>query len=128
MKKVCFTLLMITLVILVSCRKDRKDGPGEIYGTWKLTETMSDPGDGSGKYQPVKGDAKYITIEASGTITGEAIPDALTFKVLDSMRLELNLKGNTRPAVFWYNVTSNRLTLKPPCIEGCGWRFIRQYN
>lgn len=126
MRKACFTFLMITLVVLASCKKDRKDGPGEIYGTWKLTETMADPGDGSGKYRPVTGEAKYITLEASGKISGEAVPDALTFKVLDSTRLELSLKGNTQPVVFWYKVTSSKLTLNPPCIEGCGLRFIRQ--
>lgn len=62
---------------------------GEVYGTWKLTEIWQDPGDGSGKYIKVTGHTKYLTLEQSGKIKGDAIPDLYVFKILDSVRMEI---------------------------------------
>ncbi|HKG08553.1 MAG TPA: hypothetical protein VKB19_18940, partial [Pedobacter sp.] len=61
MKKVMLALLIITAASYISCKKEG-DTAGELYGKWKLTEQLSDPGDGSGKYQKVNGSPKYLTI------------------------------------------------------------------
>ena len=124
MKKKLFALLIIIAGLYISCKK-QNSSPGEIYGKWKLTETWADPGDGSGGYSKVKGDAKYITIDQSGKIEGEAMPEIMTYKILDSARMEITSKNYTEPLVFRYKVTAKTLELNPPCIEGCGFRFVR---
>jgi hypothetical protein len=127
MKKILLILLAAASIIYVSCKKtDDNDGPGEVYGKWKLTETMQDPGDGSGKYIKVTGDAKYITLDKSGKFEGDAIPELLTFKILDSVRMEVTGKNQSQPYNYRYKVSAKSLTLNPPCIEGCGFRFVRQ--
>jgi hypothetical protein len=127
MKKILLILLAAASIIYVSCKKtDDSDGPGEVYGKWKLTETMQDPGDGSGKYIKVTGDAKYITLDKSGKFEGDAIPELLTFKILDSVRMEVTGKNQSQPYNYRYKVSAKSLTLNPPCIEGCGFRFVRQ--
>jgi len=125
MKKALLLLLVMTGFVYSSCKKT-DDGPGEIYGKWKLTETMNDPGDGSGKYMKVKGDAKYLILANSGQITGDAMPELMTFKIVDSNRLEISTRNYTMPYTYYYKVTTKTLTLNPPCIEGCGLRFSRQ--
>ncbi|MBG6234050.1 hypothetical protein IWX76_000605 [Pedobacter sp. CAN_A7] len=123
MKKLCILLFVFSLVYL-SCKKD-EDAPGEIYGKWKLTETMNDPGDGSGKYIKVKGDPKYLTVDRSGKMSGDAVPDLHSLKIIDSVRIEVINSNAKEPLVYRYKVSASSLTLHPPCIEGCGIRFVR---
>jgi hypothetical protein len=125
MKKLYLLLLIFSLAYL-GCKKEKEDGPGEVYGTWKLTETMNDPGDGSGKYMKVKGDSKYVTLERSGDITGDALTDFHRFNVLDSARIEFLTKASQEKIIYYYKVSAGSLTLNPPCIEGCGLRFVRK--
>lgn len=125
MKKVLLTLFITISGLYISCKKDPVS-PGEIYGKWKLTETMSDPGDGSGKYIKVSGEAKYLTFDRSGKVEGGALSaDVSAFKILDSAKLEITYKNHAQPVIFWYSVNSKTLILNPPCIEGCGLKFIR---
>jgi hypothetical protein len=124
MKRLGIFLLVFSVVYL-SCKK-HEDGPGEIYGTWKLTETMQDPGDGSGKYHKVKGDVKYLTLDRSGQISGDALSHLQSFKVLDSVKMEVVEKASMNPLIYYYKVSASSLTINPPCIEGCGYRFVRK--
>ncbi|TCD00289.1 hypothetical protein EZ449_20785 [Pedobacter frigidisoli] len=125
MKKALLLLVIVTGFLYSSCKKT-DDGLGEIYGKWKLTETLNDPGDGSGKYMRVKGDSKNLTLLNTGQITGDAMPDLMTFRILDSTRLEISTRNYSMPLTYYYKVTAKTLTLNPPCIEGCGLKFIRQ--
>ena len=125
MKKLCIILFVFSL-IYVGCKKNDDDGPGEIYGKWKLTETMNDPGDGSGKYMKVEGEPKYLTLDQSGQISGEALSDLQNFKVLDSVRIEVFPNTSMPSMIYYYKVSASTLTINLPCIEGCGLRFVRQ--
>ncbi|RDC54531.1 hypothetical protein DU508_21435 [Pedobacter chinensis] len=124
MKKLLLPLLAILCIFYLSCKKGN-DGPGEIYGKWKLTETLMDPGDGSGKYQKVKGKDQYLILEKSGKIEGDVLAEFSTFKILDSVRIEIKAKSNNQALTYYYKVSAKSLTLNPPCIEGCGLRFER---
>jgi hypothetical protein len=130
MKQILLILAVVT--IIVSCKKsdNNNDSPGEVYGKWKLTETLFDIGNGQGKYTKVSGEAKYLKVEKSGNqagkFKGDAMPNLLSFKILDSVRMEVYGKTYQMPIVFRYQVSANSLELNPPCIEGCGYRFIRE--
>lgn len=124
MKKTIAIFAAAVCILYFSCKK-LTDGVGEVYGKWKLTESYMDPGDGSGKYQPVK-ENLFLTFDKSGKVTGDAAPTLLTFKILDSINIEFTATGQNRPIVYRYKVSERALTLNPPCIEGCGLRFIRQ--
>ena len=132
MKKISLLLLATICIIYVSCKKNTidNDGPGEVFGKWKLTETMFDPGDGSGKYKKVTGDAKYLTLEKSagkaGKFRGDAIPDLFSFRILDSVKMEVYSNTYKMPMIYRYKVSAKSLQLNPPCIEGCGYRFLRE--
>jgi len=125
MKRALLILLTISTIIYASCKKTI-DGPGEIYGKWRLTETLNDPGDGSGRYEKVKGPAKYLTLDKAGRFEGDAVPELQTFKVLDSIRLEVTLTTLSKPITYYYKVSATTLILNPPCFEGCGLKFVRQ--
>ncbi|MBT2560520.1 hypothetical protein J7E50_23745 [Pedobacter sp. ISL-68] len=132
MKKVLLLLLAIAGVLYVSCKKTDKDndGPGEVYGKWKLTETMQDPGDGSGRYKKVSGQAKYLILSKSadkaGKFEGDALPDLFSFRILDSVKMEVYSNTYKMPMIYQYKVSAKSLQLNPPCFEGCGYRFVRE--
>ena len=128
MKKIVLLLLAVVGVIYVSCKKsdNNNDGPGEVYGKWKLIETMQDPGDGSGRYKKVSGQAKYLTLDKSGKFEGDAIPELLSYKILDSVKMEVTNKNYNKTLIYGYKVSAKSLQLNPPCIEGCGYRFVRE--
>ncbi|TKC09649.1 hypothetical protein [Pedobacter frigoris] len=125
MKTLWFALIIALTTGFVSCKKDRNT-TAEIYGTWKLTETWNDPGDGSGKYIKATGKTKYITFERSGELSGDAIDQPFRFKILDSERVEIFTTTYKMPVTYRYKLTRGTLELNPPCIEGCGLKFIRK--
>ncbi|WP_316828890.1 hypothetical protein [Pedobacter miscanthi] len=132
MKKTSLFLLAVIVLLYVSCKKTNKDnnGPVEVYGRWKLTETRFDIGSGNTPYQKVSGQAKYLTLEKSadkaGKFKGDAIPDIFAFRILDSIRMEVFSNTYKMPSTYYYKVSANTLELNPPCIEGCGYRFVRE--
>ncbi|WP_293307163.1 hypothetical protein [Pedobacter sp. UBA5917] len=132
MKKILMLLLAISSLVYVSCKKtDRdNDGPGEVYGRWKLTETRFDIGSGNTPYQKVSGQAKYLILSKSadnaGKFKGDAILNLYSFRILDSVRMEVFNYTYQMPSTYYYKVSANTLELNPPCIEGCGYRFVRE--
>lgn len=128
MKKVLLALFITTSGLYLSCKKDKPDPvPSEITGYWKLTETMEDIGNGKGKYIKTTGEPKYLILGKAGKVGGNALQEQISsFKVLDSARIEFNNQNGSKPIVFWYVATPGNLQLNPPCIEGCGLRFVKK--
>lgn len=132
MKKIVLLILATAGLLYISCKKTDKgiDGPGEVYGKWKLIETMQDPGDGSGRYKKVTGAAKYLVLSKSadnaGKFEGDAIPDLFSFRILDSVKMEVSSNTYKTPLIYYYKVSAKSLQLNPPCFEGCGYRFVRE--
>ncbi|RZM27798.1 MAG: hypothetical protein EOO88_11395 [Pedobacter sp.] len=126
-KRYSVLLIILTMSALFSsCEKDGVNTP-TLLGTWKLTESYADPGDGSGKYVKVPKDSqKLLVIGEDGTITGDALPVS-SYKVLsDPDRLQVLVKGQTNPIIFFYKLSGNTLNLTGGgCIEGCGSKFER---
>lgn len=130
MKKALLILLISASGIYLSCKKSKADpipGPGEIYGKWELTGIRTYGIRSSGKYEKEAGPAKYITIDKSGKMTGDGLnQEALSYKIVDSVKLEVIYKADPRPQIVSYKVNAKVLELSPPCIEGCNFRFIRR--
>ena len=73
MKK--FISLLMTLSILVSCSDD-ENNPAEnpeLISKWKHIETLIDPGDGSGTFQPVESDLTMEFYSDSTVTTNEPL-------------------------------------------------------
>ncbi|MFC4210921.1 hypothetical protein ACFOWA_07000 [Pedobacter lithocola] len=123
MRKLLFAFLIATIIL--SCKKNTESS-NEIYGKWKLTETLFDIGNGKGKYTKVTGPDKFLIFDKSGTVEGDVMPDIKRFRLLDSVKIELISNNYVMPITYRYKVNGNSLTINPPCIEGCGLKFIRQ--
>lgn len=124
MKKLQLTLFIGLVLSIASCKKEN-NGSKEIYGSWKLTATRNDPGGGNSVYIKVS-ENKYATFDTDGNIKGDAMPELISYKILDSVRMEVKSKIYADPLIYRYKITSNALELNPPCIEFCGLRFVRK--
>ncbi len=96
MKKYISFCLILALLSLSDCEKDDR----VLTGVWRLTERLSDPGDGSGIFTPVDSE-RTIRFSANGTYT--ANEDICDF-----------LHGTSSPSSGQYDLEENRLMP-----EGC---------
>jgi len=123
-------LLVLTMsALLSSCEKDEEILSTGLSGTWKLTESYVDPGDGSGKYKKVSGDTELLLIISDdGKISGNQFLAVDSYKVLkDPDRLEVFFKSDlVNPRVYFYKLSGNSLEITGGgCIEGCGMKYVR---
>ncbi|RQO74581.1 hypothetical protein DBR43_04115 [Pedobacter sp. KBW06] len=128
MKKGLLLLFIAISALSFSCKKDKAAPRSlEIYGKWKLTETMTDPGDGSGKYMKATGEPKYLNFNKDGKLEGNALSfDTFRYKILDSTKMEVLYNVYLPAQIFGYKLSEENLEIYPRCIEGCGLRFVRQ--
>jgi len=127
MKKLVALIGFVLMGILASCDKN-ESSPEDLYGKWKATEYLADPGDGSGTWQKVKGAPKYFKLDKDGTVSGEIFSGFTKFKVLDTNRIEFTGDKDKSPLIFHYYFLGRTLQftpLQPMCIEPCGRRYIK---
>lgn len=118
--------LMLCMVVLVSCSKSDANcaDKGAVTGTWKLVETLADPGDGSGKWQPASA-SLTLTFHPDGAIGGDAFPQARRYEVASNTNLRFTFADGTF-INYNYALTETTLTLSGGgCIEACGAKFIK---
>lgn len=130
MKKSILLLAMTSL--LFSCHKNEAELPpnSSLAGTWKLTELLQDPGDGSGTFQAVKSN-KNIVFTSNNQVTSNGI--------LCDMSIESNSKttgsysetdstinpSNCQNRIIHYELNATTLILSYPCIEACRAKYIK---
>lgn len=131
MKK--YILLGVIIVgLLASCDKNLITSPynTSITGRWKLLETLSDPGDGSGEWVKAKSNNSFIQINGDGTFRSfdTEFNGVRSYKIIDSSVVELTFDNNTSKINYRYKLDGSKLELNPPCIEACGFKYLRVSN
>ena len=127
MKKVL--LLAIVYLCLVSCSSDNEDQDPSLVGEWKLIEIYSDPGDGSGGYNPVvsiktiefKSNGKYVS---NGTLCHLSLESNNasygTYSSEDKTISPTNCDPMTK---LTFEIKNSNLIINHFCIEGCGEKY-----
>ena len=144
MKK-SFLILLFPLFsqFFFSCSKSEdtiKTSEFSLEGTWKLVAVFNDSGNGIGTWDSVDDGYSY-TFFADGSFQSNRFTtcESGTYNLIDN---ELKLIytcpgfntqiGNTEDT-FIENITleTNAIILVPTyldCVEGCGWKFKKNYN
>jgi hypothetical protein len=66
--------LPIAIILFArACGKKNVKGNGTLTGKWKLVESLADPGNGSGKREPVP-TSTYVQFYANGNLGGTTFP------------------------------------------------------
>ena len=103
--------------------------PSIINGKWKLIESLTDPGDGSGVYVPYEGN-QIATIYSDSSVL---FTEPFCFSQQGEQALEAQLYKDSIhwPAcglTYQYKYVDELLFLYPPCIEPCGLKFEKIAN
>ncbi|MDP4662626.1 MAG: hypothetical protein NWS74_03095 [Salibacteraceae bacterium] len=122
------TIAILTALAVISCKK-KDDVESELYGTYKLIETLADPGDGSGTFQPVSSD-KTVTLYNDGTITSNGELCRLNTETGTSTAGTYSFTDSTISSsdctTFGFELSGNTLILNYQCIEACRGKFLKQ--
>lgn len=121
MKAIQQLTLVIFFGLIAGCATMNETS--SLAGKWKLTESLADPGDGSGKWNAVTNES-YLTFNTDGSVSSTDSPNFQTYKVLDSVKLEFTLNDG-RKQVVSYKTEGSTLTLTPQCIEACGSKYVK---
>lgn len=124
MKKILSTALL-TCLIFLSCRKPPIIVNTSLMGQWKLIETFTDPGDGSGEWMPVNTSNYYIKFEPGDSIESSlsrGSGNAFKYKILTDSTLFL-IYGEIDTVSYSYKIKGRFLTMEGGCFERCGMKF-----
>jgi len=110
----------------MACTKSSDKTSSSLVGRWKLTETLADPGDGSGTWMPATAD--YI-IQFNKDSTAYENPvnpyrNVNRYSVSNDSTLTLFYSNGTS-FNFYFKIESSTLTIMGGCIEACGTRYKR---
>jgi hypothetical protein len=121
--------------MLLSCSEDnnRKSETAEFLGKWKMIETLIDPGDGSGIYEPVSGEfilefftngtvgTNYMLCTLNGTNTG----NFTSAYFANEQYIQSQTCNANQDFQIYYQIEGENLILSYPCVEACLVKFIR---
>jgi hypothetical protein len=117
-------LFATVLFSVAACERTTPVGNNSLIGKWKLSESLADPGDGSGTWQladPLH--PSHLEFKNDGT---------LSFSPYDIYNSDRYQVTSDSTMVFFrgsesfnmrYNFSKTILSLYAPCIEACGSRY-----
>lgn len=126
-------LLVSCLFLMASCSKDKAKlvVDDTLTGTWKLSASYADIGNGQGKWAPVSDHSaalNLVTFKDGGVLEGNAYSDYSTYSVKDSVTLTFFKKDKTEQN-YRFKISNGELTMSPAgpirCFEGCGSKFVK---
>ncbi len=120
-----FITVFSFFLIALACTKS-SDNNSSLIGRWKLTETLADPGDGSGTWMPATAD--YI-IQFNKDNTAYENPvnpyrNINRYNVTSDSTLTMFYSDGTSQNLY-FKIENNTLTLMGGCIEACGTKYKR---
>lgn len=130
MKNIPSISLFLLGFLLYSCNQAQTKSAGRntIIGKWKLTESLTDIGDGKGQWAPVPpSDSTSVQFNENGTIESleSGFKAVKSYKIIDSAKMELTFQNNQPKINYRYKVQNDSLELNPPCIEACGFKYVK---
>src|SRR4051812_23907892 len=114
-----YFITLFLLFVLIACTKSSNKALSSLIGRWKLTETLVDPGDGSGTWMPAT--TNYI-IQFNNDSTAYENPvnpyrNINKYSITNDSTLTLFYSNGTSQSLY-FKIQDNTLTLTGGCIEG----------
>ncbi len=127
-------LSLLFILNFFACTKssDTNKNPASLIGKWKLTETLTDPGDGSGTfinttiyaYIVFKNDS---SLEKSNLYSANISFESVRYSLPnDSVIVFIDSSGMNVLMYYKYKIDVDTLTIMGGCYEACGSKYIKQ--
>lgn len=121
-------IYFLAIILLIACNKtsETNNTKSSLIGRWLLTETLADPGDGSGKWLPVNSNDYHIQFNADSSAednnNGTMYGNLIKYSLPSDSTLDLIYADGTTFR-HYYKIDGNELTLMGGCIEACGSKY-----
>jgi hypothetical protein len=126
--KTQITAFFIVLTLSFFACKKEKNPNNSIVGKWVSSESLSDIGNGKGKWEPVSDKSLYVDFKENGALESTVFPTYTHYTLIDSITVSLIKKDDTYQNYF-YQIENEKLVMSPGdpvrCIEACGSKFVR---
>lgn len=124
--------LIILLGVLFSCNKNDNETTNNsaLVGSWKLIAILSDPGNGSGIFNPVISNKTIVfdnngNLSSNGTICNMST-DSNTSSTGNYIEANTSIiSSSCQNLTIKYELSGNTLILNYPCIEPCKAKYIK---
>lgn len=128
--------IFAVLLMMVSCDKSEElNAQSEIHGTWQLTETLIDNGNGESVWRDVENGYEY-TFRSDNTFSSNKFDECQegNYNIeSDELSLDFNCESVTignqiieGTLVERISFDGDELIINPTyvnCVEACGWKF-----
>ena len=133
-----FLFFPFLFLLFISCNNDDdSELNDDIVGTWKLTEVLADPGNGSGEFRAVNSQ-KTITLLADGTITSNGNLCSMSPEATDPTTGIYSIETSTFQADgcdsfdedfgYPFDQDGKTLIISYPCFEPCKAKYKKIEN
>jgi hypothetical protein len=129
--KILFIFSCFLTTLFFGCSKTSNQTPQNKFpltGKWTLTETLADPGDGSGKWTAVS-QQNYFYLHLNTDFTAETnyliqFGGLEKYRIINDTTISL-LFANGNAKTYDYRIDDTSLKITGGCYEACGSKFIR---
>lgn len=134
MRQLAYFLSAICMLLATSCDKETvkgnsavKSNNATLTGNWKLVQSLADPGDGSGTWQPVA-TSTSLAFNADGTTNGSTFPNYIAYTLSATTDITFSQADKTTQN-YRFTISHDTLSISPDgpirCTEACGIRFVK---
>lgn len=122
------TLLLMSILLVSYFSSCKKDENSISLNKWKLIEQYSDPGDGSGEFNPVESN-KTLEFFSNGTVVSNGSLCNMTYETDGQSTATFNDSTlithdcELENFAIYYQILDGNMILWYPCIEGCGQKY-----
>lgn len=121
---------ILSLFLVITAVAGCNSNDVELVSKWRLIEQLTDPGDGSGTFQPVVS-SKVVefwddqTITSNGSICSmSATTNSASSGTYNESDMQIEVNGCTTQAFpLTYEMEDGNLILNYPCIEPCREKY-----
>jgi len=125
-------LLLIFGIILsfTSCYNDDDTATETLTGSWRLTATLLDPGDGSGTFLPIDNEhdlnfaSDGVTVTSNESFCNMSEVFTATYSAAAGT-ITIDECGVLSPFTISFEILNNELILSYPCIEACQYKYVK---
>ena len=122
------TILLVSILLVSYFSSCKKDDGSISLNKWKLIEQYSDPGDGSGEFNPVESN-KTLEFFSNGTVVSNGslcnmsieTDGQSTATFTDSTLITQDCELDN--FAVYYQILDDNMILWYPCIEGCAQKY-----
>ncbi|AXG71075.1 hypothetical protein KORDIASMS9_03330 [Kordia sp. SMS9] len=130
MMKKLLCIFAATLLLFSCATDDDNTTENLLTGTWRLTATLLDPGDGSGTFLPIDSDAD-LDFSADGVTVTSNVSFCTMSEVFSATysasagTIIIDECGALSPFTIFFEIQENELILSYPCIEACLYKYVK---